>query len=544
MKLDYVDRTGFFTLEGVPSNDYLFIKALINEHGLDKSEKRSNLSTSTFYTNVEYAAAHWADYATPHALTKLGPLLKEIEKSWAAASSANIRVPADRELYPFQKASLAYALERKHTLIADEPGLGKTPQAIAFANEIRAQRTLVICPASIRRQWAKRIQEWTTQRMPRIHIVLNSKRGVHPNAEWTICSYDLTRSEGIARALAKGRYDLLVLDEAHYLKTIDAGRTRAVFGGGTKRDVACLADCSERILALTGTPLPNRPREAYTLARHLCWDSIDWQSEEHFRERFNPSATVERIDSRGRPYVYVDERTGRHSELQNRLRSHFMVRHLKKDVLTQLPEVVCDIVQMETTGPVKLALQAESMLNIDVDTVLEGGMTADVMGNLAVVRHQMGVALAPQAASYAEMILEGGEDKLVIFAHHKKVLDILEHELRPYGVCRIDGSTRDKETVKEEFIRNPAKKVLIGNLMSVGTGTDGLQEVCRRGMFAECDWTWGVNAQGIDRLHRNGQDRGVLFEFLVAPGSLSEKILGKSIKKGTVVQAALDVRIR
>ena len=127
-----------------------------------------------------------------------------------------------------------------------------------------------------------------------------------------------------------------------------------------------------------------------------------------------------------------------------------MVRHLKKDVLTQLPEVVCDIVQIgEDKEAVKLALKAETMLNIDVDTVLKGGMTADVMGNLAIVRHQMGVAMAPEAAKYAEMILEGGEAKLVVFAHHKKVLDILEHALSAYGVCRIDGNTRDKEHVKQ-----------------------------------------------------------------------------------------------
>ena len=542
MILDFVGHTGFFTLQ-VPTHNQKLLQSISDEHGWDWSNERSTAASRCFFSNVDYAAAAFIDCATPEARAHLAPMMAALERSWAADSSRNIRIPADKELWPFQRASVAYALDRQHTLIADQPGLGKTPQAIAFANEVQAKRVLVICPASIRLQWMKRIWEWSTMwPRPHVHTILNGRHGVHPTAPWTICSYDLARSEPIAKALAKQHYDVLILDEAHYLKTIDAGRTRAIFGGGnTPRDFPPLAECADRILALTGTPLPNRPREAYTLARNLCWDSIDWLSEEKFRMRFNPSAQVTGVNRRtGQEYTYVDERTGRHAELQNRLRSHFMVRHLKRDVLTQLPEVVHDIVHMEATGPVKQALQAESMLDIDVDNM--DGLSAEVLGNLAVARRLMGIALAPQVADYAEMCLDGGEDKLVIFGHHHAVLDVWGEQLGKYGLVRIDGrcSATLKQHYIDEFISNPAIRICIGNLQSMGTGTDGLQQVCRHALFGECSWVFGENQQGIDRLHRGGQDRGVLAEFLVAPGSLTEKILAKSLKKGAVVHSALD----
>src|SRR5207253_9578003 len=68
---------------------------------------------------------------------------------------------------------------------------------------------------------------WTTLKYPyTVYPILHGRRGVHPTAEWTVISYDLARSETVWRALAKGKYDLLILDEAHYLKTIDARRDR------------------------------------------------------------------------------------------------------------------------------------------------------------------------------------------------------------------------------------------------------------------------------------------------------------------------------
>ncbi len=535
MILDYNPHTAAFTLRVRRAEAN--IGELIKLHGLDLSLPASTSQEAVLFTREPYCAAAFGACATPAALAELRELLGNVEASWKSTSGLVVQCPADKELWPFQRADIEYALTRRNTLVGDQPGLGKTPVAICFANEIRAKRVLVICPANIRLQWAKRIREWTTLSNPRIYSILKGGHGVHPTAEWTIVSYDLARTEGIGKALAKGRYDLLVLDEAHYLKTVDSRRTRAVFGGGNNPLFGAIAEQANRVLALSGTPLPNRPREAYTLARGLCFDAIDFMSEDRFRERFNPS--MRGTTEKGK--IFIDERAGRHAELQNRLRANFMVRHLKRDVMPQLHLPEFDIIDMEETGPVKEALRAESLLHIDPDN-LEG--VDFIEGHIAAVRRMMGVALAPQIAGYCEMLLDGGEEKLVVFAWHIEVLNILQKALARFGVLRVDGSTgaTKKQRATDLFIRGPQLRVMIGNMLSLGTGTDGLQEVCTHGVVAEPDWVFGNNQQCVDRLDRGGQKGKVLIDFCVAPGSIAAQILNRALNKGHITHLALDKR--
>jgi SWI/SNF-related matrix-associated actin-dependent regulator 1 of chromatin subfamily A len=541
VQLDYNARTGayFLRVKRTEAN----VQELMQDYGLDFSVTASTSSTAVLVTHEPFAAVTFIEHGTPAAKANLSKLADEIAASWKEKSSGHFAVPADKELWSFQSADIEYALRRRNTLIADQPGLGKTEVAIVYCNETKARRVLVICPANIRLQWAERIRQWSTMEWGyRVYPILSGRHGVHPEAEWTIVSYDLARTPAIGAALAKGTYDVLILDEVHYLKTVDSRRTRAIFGGGEDRKFGALAERAGSILALSGTPLPNRPREAYTVARALNFDSIDFLSEEKFKERFNPSVTRDGVRGDGTPYVYVDERTGRHAELQNRLRANFMVRHLKRDVMPQLKLPIYDIVQLEETGPVKQALHAESLLDIDPEN-LEGA-DAEILGHIAVVRRQMGVALAPQVASYANMLLEGGEEKLVIFGWHIEVLNILEQHLARWGTLRIDGSTSQaaKQRKVKEFQEDPRKQVMLGNTLSLGTGTDGLQNVSAHALLAEPDWTPGNNEQAIDRLDRGGQLRTVQADLFVAPRSIAERVLASALRKKQITHKALDRR--
>lgn len=537
MKLDYFPETRKFTLN-VPVWE-ASADVIMKEHGLDRSVPLSNELETVLFTAEPYAAVAFFEYASPRAAEALAQLQGEVASSWAVDSQAHIDCPPDKELSGFQKAGVEYLMRRENGLCGDQPGLGKTMQAICLANEMRAKRILVLCPANIRLQWVKRIREWTTMRWPfTVYPILHGRHGVHPDAAWTVVSYDLARTPAIGRALAKGQYDLLVLDEAHYLKSIDAQRSRAVFGGGENREFDHLASRAAYTLGLTGTPLPNRPREAYTLARGLCFDSIDWMSAEKFETRFNPSEQRETAEGK----LYIKEEVGRSGELQSRLRANFMVRRLKREVLPQLKLPALDIIHVDEDSHVKAALKAESMLDIDPENL--EGVDASIMGQVSTVRRMMGIAIAPHAADYIDMLLEGGEEKVVVFAWHTQVLDILAKKLARYNPLRIDGSTPPtrKQAIIEQFkLRH--HRLIIGNLLSMGTGTDGLQEVCQRGVAAECDWTPGNNEQAIDRLDRMGQEGAVLFDFLVAKGSFSERVLGTSLRKKQDTHKALDRRM-
>lgn len=545
MILDYIhSKKPTFTLR-VPRSQGEDIQKLIKEHGMDLSTTASSGSEAVLFTREPYCAVSFAKYATPRAKEQFNGILAQIEASRAPKGHSRVSCPADKELWPFQIAGVEYALCRKNTLIGDQPGLGKTPMAICFANEVRAKRVLVICPANIRLQWVRRIREWTSLRWPYVvHPILHSRSGVHPTAEWTVVSYDLARTEAIGKALAKGTYDVLILDEAHYLKETDSRRTRAIFGGGLTHAFSPLIERSERTLALTGTPLPNRPREAYTLSRGLCWDAIDWASEETFRTRFNPSMRIEKIDPvTGYTKFYIDERSGRHAELQNRLRANFMCRHLKREVMPQLKLPIYDIIQLDGTDAVKQALAAESLLDIDPEN-LEGA-DATILGHIAVVRRMMGIALAPQVADYVEMLIDGGEEKITLFAWHHEVMDILQERLQKHGLIRIDGRTGSakKERLVQQFIKDRGTQIALGNLQSMGMGTDGLQEVCYHGLIAEASWTPGDNIQAFDRLDRGGQREAVQGDIFVAPGSFAERVLASALRKGQTIHKALDRRI-
>lgn len=547
MKLDWVNSTSAFTLT-VPRGSATRVKTLIEDHGLNFSTAASTNAAAMLFTREPYAAVTFREFATPLALEQMRPMIERINLSSALSSGAHILCPADQELWDFQKASVSYALNQNRTLVADQPGLGKTPIAICFANEIRAKRVLCVVPANIRGQWEKRIRQWTTMPWPyNIYPIYHGRHGVHPTANWTIISYDLARSPALLAALCRGTYDLLVIDEGHMLKNEGSKRTKAVFGDPL--DYALLqpfiaARCGA-VMVLTGTPLPNRPREAFVLAKNLCWDAIDFASEDDFRERFNPSKVEEgerwnADDNCWESFTYIDERTGRHAELQNRMRANFMTRHLKRDVMPWLKMPVFDIVQLTETAAVKQALNAEKLLDIDIDMLM--GADKAVNGQFAIARQQMGIALAPEVAEYVEMLIDGGEEKLVLAGWHIAVLDIWCKQLERYGIVRIDGSVgpKQKERLVEEFRLNPKKRICIGNMQSMGTGTDGLQEVCSHMLIGEASTVPGENEQMVDRLDRGGQDKTVQVEFFVAPNSLMERILATSLKKLTVTHAALD----
>lgn len=544
MILDFNPTTGLYFLrvplgEGDPAE-------LMAEYGLDFSLSASTLDEAVLFTKEPYAAASFGHVATPRTRERLAFILDQIALSWAPSSGRHIDVPEGQELHAFQKASVDYALSRPHTLIGDDMGTGKTMSAIAVANEMRARQVLVVCPAAVRFQWCRQIAAWSTMGKTyplggngNVYAITSSRRGTDPEAAWTVISWDLIRSPGLMRALAKGTYDLLILDEAHYAKTYDAKRTRAVFGGGRGDGTAPLIERAERTLALTGTPLPNRPREAYTLARGLCWESIDFLSEDAFTDRYNPTKRGQTLSGK----VWVDERVGRTAELQNRLRANFMVRHLKRDVMPWLHTPIYDLIRVEETRAVKVALAAERLLDIDPETF--DGADIDVLGHIAEARRIMGVAMAPQVAAYLRMLVEGGEEKLTVFAWHIEVLDILQGALATLGVLRVDGrdSARSKDAKVQTFIKDPEKRIMLGNVLSLGTGTDGLQLVCSHALLAEPDWVNGNNQQSVDRLDREGQAVQVQADLFVAPGSISERVLAAALRKGQITYKALDRRL-
>lgn len=513
------------------------VAALMAYRGLVFSTSASSREKAVLFTPNPYAVADLGDCAD------LAPYKREIEASRALDGGGTAKLPPGKELWDFQKATLDYLLARGGGIDADQPGLGKTPTAIAFCNEIEAQRILVIVPASVRIQWGERIAEWTTIPKCNVSVMLKVKDGIHPTSHYQVLSYDAARNPAIMRAIAKYKWDVLICDEAHKMKNIEALTTRAILGNtrgeyqhGDIKMPAIAKHC-EKHLALTGTLLLNRPSECYVLFRFFDHQAIDFANEEQFKNRYNRQADMKTIEGKR----FKLESTSLENELQNRLRVNIMARHEKKDVLTLMKPPRYSIVKCEENGDVKSALNVEGMLNIPIDEI-QTTKDFEILGHIAEARRLMGMALAPQIIEYAKDFLDGSDEKLCVFGWHIDVLAMFEEGLSRFGTVLINGkkSALARKKAVDDFTNEPSVRVFIGNIQSAGTGLDGLQTICSRCYLAEPDWVPAQNEQAVSRLDRIGQQGIVNAEIFVAPGSISEKILVKALEKMNVIHRVLD----
>jgi SNF2 family DNA or RNA helicase len=529
----------FFVLE-VPAAQKAEVASLMAYRGLAFSLSASDREKAVLFSPNPYSMA---DLATD--CVELAPYKTQIDLSRALDGVGTRKLPPGRELWDYQKATLDYLLARGGGIDGDQPGLGKTPTAIAFCNEVEATRVLVIVPASVRIQWGERIREWSTIPRVNVNVMLKVKDGIHPTAHYQVISYEAARNPAIIRAIAKGEWDVLICDEAHKMKNIEALTTRAVLGNtrgeyqhGEIKMPAIAKYCKHK-LALTGTLLLNRPSECYVLFRHFDHEAIDFLSEDQFKERYNKQADMKTIEGKR----FKLESTSLENELQNRLRVNIMARHEKKDVLTYMKPPRYSIVKCQENGAVKGALDVEGMLGLSIDEI-QTTKDFEILGHIAEARRLMGLALAPQIIDYASDFLEGSEEKLVIFGWHLDVLATIEQGLSRFGTVAIHGgkSPNARQQAVDDFIGKAHTRVCVSNLLAGGEGVDGLQKVCSRCYIAEPDWVPARNEQAVSRLDRIGQTELVNAEIFVAPGSISEKILVRALEKMNVIHRVLDQR--
>lgn len=485
-----------------------------------------------------YAVLTFLDEADDSAKAKLEPYKRDYEMSWATDADYSPRVPQGKKYLGYQKAGIRYGVEKGSVLIGDEPGLGKTIQAIGICNELQTEKVLIVCPASIRLNWHRELRKWYMNDRKYMQVFHNSRGGFEGDyINTAIFSYELAKNQGLHNAIMERKWDMLIIDEAHYLKTSDAVRTRALFGGGQGPFTdKFIAQNVKNIVALTGTPLPNRPRECYTLAKALCPEAIDWMSYDMFCYRFNPSAEIVKDDK----FINV-EKQGRLPELQARLRTNFMIRRLKRDVLKELPDKRYEFAYLEPDGAIKEVLRRESLLKFKISDLADP--FSELMGMLSTIRREMGEAKVPRIVEHMKYLLDIVElPKVVMFAHHVSVMNALTSILEPYGVVAVRGgmSSKAKDASVQKFQADPNTRIFLGQLDSAGFGIDGLQNVCDHVVFAEPAWTPGTNEQAVDRCHRIGQHSNVLAQFLIVEGSIDEKILAAVLDKNETIHNSLD----
>ena len=483
-------------------------------------------------------------------------LIAAVAESRAAEPSKTSGVlvpcPEDRDYLLYQVAGVQHAVTRDEgVLIADEMGLGKTVQAIAYVNASpMVKSVLIVCPASVRINWQREWERWTTR--PELSVAqFDAKKAGDPafGVDVLIINYDV-----LSKLPEDARWDLLILDECHYCKNPKAQRTKNVFA---------LKRRSALVLALTGTPILNKPIELWPILQLVApeaWDGpgvvrgmpVDagcgagfW----NFAKRYC-NAHKEWVSKTKE--VWMFDGASNLDELSERLRSTCMVRRLKKDVLKDLPPkrrtVTCfpkngasDLVDDETT------LLGEVLKCSSLEEATKAMSTAKVgFEDYSRVRHALALSKVEHVTAHVTDVLEGGADKVIVFAHHHDVVEVLNTQLAPYGSVVVTGETPQgdgteqgcRQWAVDMFQNDPATRVFIGSIGAAGVGLT--LTAAQNVIFAELPLRPADLVQAEDRAHRIGQKGSVLVDILVFDGSVDAHIAKMLVAKQDVADMALD----
>lgn len=393
--------------------------------------------------------------------------------------------------YPYQVAAVQQVgYVRPHTYCAHVPGSGKTPIALmASCHYTLHEPVLVVCPPSIVYQWAKQAKLWTGVPWFVATTAKEVRRFLSEPAHTLPARFIVPDSLLHAIPETEERFALIIADEAHRLKGRDARRTRAFFGGLGSAGLRRRAD---KVLALSGTPMPNNPTELYPFL-HACYPEIA-PTFSAFAYRYCPPTE---IWANGIARIVYKNAINK-VELAKKLRSSCMIRPRREDILGQLPPL------REDSLPIRIGITGGMTPEDVINTWNHGDPEAKIA--LATARHHLGVAKATECLPYLQDILDGGDAPL-IWCWHREAAELIAAKL---NVPLIHGgkTPEDRRDAIAEFVTGGAK-ALVCTIQAAGEGIDGLQRRTDLCIFVERSYVPKDQEQAIARLHRLGQRSSV-----------------------------------
>lgn len=525
---------------------------------------------------IAYADGGVHDYLTAEVKTAQ----KSLDESHAIDADFEPPCPEGLAFLPYQKGGVRYGLTHPNVLIGDEMGLGKTIQALGIINsDPSIRRVLVICPASLKLNWKREADKWLTRTDDRADWFTKIAGADFPFVSPQACSvvminYDILKKH--ADAIRATTWDILIVDEAHYLKNPKALRTKNVLGheattkeinawglkkASAKRDgkkapaepKTIAAITARRRVFLTGTPIPNRPIEVQPLAGSL--DPAQFGDFFAFARRY---ANAERG-----AFGWDFSGASNLGELQERMRSSFMVRRLKVDVLTELPPKRRQIIEIDLNGAadivkrenvawdkvraglddLRAAVEVAKASDDDdeytsaVKALRAGEMAA--FSEMSKLRHATAVAKVPHVIEHIRSFVDDDPDySVIVFAHHKDVVKKIVDAFEGKAVSITGDTPMQKRQDAVDAFQAGRVQIFVGNIQAAGVGITLTRSA--HVIFAELDWVPGNVTQAEDRAHRIGQLNSVLVQHLVLDGSLDSVMAKTIVRKQAIIEKALD----
>ena len=424
-----------------------------------------------------------------------------------------------------QKEAIQRLVENKKYILADDMGLGKTTSTIIAALETGAKKVLIICPATLKINWKREIENYSKK-----SIYIAEGKNFSLEHDFVIINYDIlknfhdTKKKDDSQIL-RANFDLVVIDEAHYIKNAQAQRTKLI------NDIVKKVD---RLWLLTGTPMTSRPIDYYNLlslvdspvAKNWMAYVIRYCSGYQFKV--------------GAKKVWNVMGASNLEELRDRT-SNLTLRRLKEDVL-DLPEKIITPVYLRLKSKLYEEVMGEYYNWYEKNPDESKSLTVQFT-KLTKVRQIIANEKILQTIELAENILEQ-DKKVIIFCNFTESLNnIVEHFGK--SAVKVDGSMNKIERQKsvDDFQENPKVKVFVGNIKAAGVGltlTSAEAVIMNDLSFLPSD-----HSQAEDRAYRFGQKNNVLVYYPIfentIEGIIYDILNNKKQVIATVMGDNLDV---
>lgn len=487
----------------------------------------------------------------------LEPLFRSFEQSGDGVAAcmplpepAHVPTPPGRELMPHQAQVVTAAAEGHRTfLLADEPGLGKTAQALLAARTAGAYPLLVVVPNVVKTNWAHEVGLWTPER--RATVVHGDGERVDGFADVVIVNYEiLDRHVGW---LGEHGFRGMVVDEAHFIKNKRSQRSQHVLSIAEKiRERAA----RPLLMALTGTPLINDIEDFRAI-----WQYLGWIDDEKPLGRLMTELDAIGLTPADRGFSVAARQC---------VIDMGIVRRRKADVVADIPaRRVADLL-VELDGAAGRSIREAEAALVErllqrYRSALEARETGLVLGtdheiarrvaaaelkdssgkakgeNVFSMVRRIGQAKAAPAADYAAQLARN-VGKVVFFAKHVDVMDHAEQSFAergiPYASIRGDQTTRQRDKNVKAFVEDPEVQIVVCSLTAAGVGLN--LQVASNLVLAELSWTDAEQTQAIDRIHRIGQSEPVTAWRVIAAQTVDSRIAELIDSKSGLAARALD----
>jgi SWI/SNF-related matrix-associated actin-dependent regulator 1 of chromatin subfamily A len=426
----------------------------------------------------------------------------------------------------YQVEALHYGLEKGSFINGDDVGLGKTFEAIMYAEYTNSWPCIVICPASVKYNW---FLKWLEIVGPdrTISVIESEETKKRPriwNTDVVIINYDIIgKKQGKGSTvkfpeLASILWKMFIFDEAHFLKEESSQRSK-VARMLTKKSQAI-------IQMLTGTTTMSKPSELWNLLVILKVDSLIANNWVEYIQRY--------CNGHRDKYGWVYSGATFLLELNKKLRDTCYLRREKRDVLLELPPVEKVVLEVPVTNQKDIDYANENLLDFLYETkgedAYESAMGAEGLVKLSVLR-QLAIQGKLKAIEQFLRDWKVGGKKLLIFGIHREPLEYLSEKfnskLLAGGITAIK-----KQTIIQDWISND-EPFLFANMSSAGTGVDGLQTVCSNMLVIELPWRPSDLEQLVARIDRSGQTDPSTVRFMLSQNTI-DKLIWKMLEEKEV----------